>query len=288
MTTNATRVVLITGCSSGIGRATAELLLSRGHTVYATARRQSSVNELADALLRHGDRAYAARLDVTDPDTSSAVVAGILDRHGRIDALVNNAAFAQLAAVEELHLDALRRQLEVNLVGALDLIQRVLPAMRANGEGRIINVSSVVAHISTPLMGAYCASKAALNSLSESLRMELAPSGIHVVLVEPGAIATQFRANAAKTRAKSPHEGGSHYQSLYDQMLNTWRNRGERKAAGPITVARAIARAVEARRPRTRYRVTTVARLAPLLRGLIPDRLADALSLRTFGLGQQK
>ena len=287
MAGRSSRAVLITGCSSGIGRAAAELLLERGHAVYATARRDESVRELARAFGRFGDRARVGRLDLTEPDTSGTVFDDILDRYGRIDALVNNAAFGQMGAVEELSREALRRQFEVNVVGAIDLIRRVLPVMRSAGSGRIINVSSVVAHISTPFLGAYNASKAALNSLSESLRMEVARWGVRVILIEPGAIATPFRRNALRTLPAPTAAGPSAYRLQYEAMFKIWRKRAERAAVGPEVVARAIVHAVEARRPRARYRMTAIARLGPLFRPWLPDRVADALIARSFGLTDQ-
>ena len=192
------RVILITGCSSGIGRSSAEMLLERGHTVYVTARRSESVQDLSRAFERFGDRAITRRLDVTESATGVEVVADMIDRCGRIDVLVNNAAYGQMGAIEDLTAEQLRRQYEVNVIGLLDLTRRVIPEMRSAGFGRIINVSSVAAHVSAPLTGAYNSSKAALNALSGSLRMELAGSGIDTILIEPGLIATSFRENAVR------------------------------------------------------------------------------------------
>ncbi len=278
------QVVLITGCSSGIGRSAAAALLTRGHTVYATARRAESVDELREAFASFGDRTRVRRLDVTEPATSEEVLADITSREGRLDALVNNAAFGQIGAVEELTADQLRRQYEVNVIGICELTRRVIPEMRRAGKGRIINVSSVVAHVSTPLMGAYNSSQAALTALTESLRMEMVGTGIDTILIEPGVIATSFRDNAMKTRDDLAAEASSRYQAVHAAWLDRWRKR----LAGGVTPASAVAdsivHAIESPRPRTRYRITAAARFAPFVFALLPDRIADRILLRAFRL----
>lgn len=278
------RVVLITGCSSGIGRSAAEMLLSRGHCVYATARREESVAELTESLRTYGDSAIVRRLDVTLPDTSTKVIAEILETHGRIDALVNNAAFGRIAAIEELTSDELREQYEVNVFGTHDLTRRVIDPMRRADSGRIINVTSVVAHVSTPLMGAYNSSKAAVNALTESLRMELTPTGIHVVLIEPGVIKTEFRANSMRAWGDVDMFRDSRYGPIYEAWLRKWERRLKGRLTPPSAVARRIVHAIESPRPRPRYRITFAARIAPYVVALLPDRWTDRLILRSFGL----
>lgn len=284
MSVKQARVVLITGCSSGIGRVTAEWLLRRGHVVYVTARRVESVTELKETLTGFGDRAQIRRLDVTSPEMSASVIDDLIHKQGRIDALINNAAYGQSGAVEELTSEDLRRQFEVNVVGLLDLTRRVIPLMRSAGSGRIINVSSVVAHVPLPLTGAYVASKAALNSLSECLRMELRGTGIEVVLIEPGAIATAFRDNSVASLGDRLTSPDSPYHKHYQRWLQRWKKQLGEAAAPPECVARAIVRAVEARRPKTRYRITAAARFGPLVYAILPDRLADWIIVSRFGL----
>ncbi len=278
------RIVLITGCSTGIGRVTTDMLLDRGHTVYATARRPESIQQLTDELSHFGDRARIRRLDVNDSESAQAVVNEIRDEWGRIDALVNNAAYGQSGAVEELTPDEIRKQFETNIVGLLELTQRVLAAMRQSGSGRIINVSSVVAHVSLPMTGAYNASKAALNALSNSMRMELRGTGIHVILIEPGAIRSAFRENSVATVTEKAADPNSPYHKHYEAWNRKWRHQLGQKGAPPEKVARAITRAVECTKPKTRYRVTASAKLAPIAQALLSDRLIDRIILRRFGL----
>jgi len=276
------RVVLVTGCSTGIGRVTADHLLQRGHVVYPTARRPESVEELRQAFVTYGDRAVPLRLDVTDSATSDAVITKIIARNGRIDALVNNAAYGQSGAVEELDSIELRRQFETNVVGLMDLTRRALVPMRAAGAGRIINVSSVVAHVSLPLMGAYNASKAALNALSQSMRMELRGTGIDVILIEPAAIQSAFRENSFAALGPKATDGHSPYRKHYEAWQRRWKRQLGEQAAPPERVARAIVHAVESRRPKWRYRITAAAKFGPLVYAILPDRLADWIILRRF------
>ena len=276
------RVVLITGCSTGVGRVTAEHLLRRGHLVYPTARRADSVAELREAFTQFGQAAAPLRLDVNDSETGSQVIAEIVQRRGRIDAVVNNAAYGQAGAVEELEPDDLRRQFDTNVVGLLELTRQALVPMRAARFGRIVNVSSVVAHLSLPLMGAYNASKAALNALSQSMRMELRGAGIDVILVEPGAVKSAFRENAFALlggKADDPH---SPYARHYAAWHKRWKHQLGAHAAPTETVARAIAHAVESPRPRPRYRLGATAKFAPLAYTLLPDRLVDWIIMRSF------
>lgn len=275
------RVVLITGCGAGIGRVTAIQLLSRGHRVCASARRRESVDDLAKSFADAGDRGMATRLDVTEPDTFNGVIDAIIDRFGRLDVLINNAAYGQAGAVEELPVDAVRRQFDVNLFGLLELTQRALTVMRTAGAGRIVNISSVVAHVALPFMGAYNAGKAALDSMTDALRMEMRGSGIDVVLIEPGAIRTSFGdTSVAALDASMP--AGSRYAERYARWQRRWRHQLGAMAASPESVARVIVRAVEARRCRARYRVTAAARFGPLLKALLPDRVVDRLVLKMF------
>ncbi len=282
------KVVIITGCAGGIGRSTLESLLERGHTVYATARRDESVDRLAKELHRFGERCIARRLDVTKPEDRESVIADALNAHGCIDALVNNAGYGEIGAVEDLTGDALRRQFEVNVFGLHELTRRVLPSMRRARSGRIVNVSSVVAHVSTPLMAAYNASKAALNALTNSLRMELCDTGVRVVLVEPGVIRSSFRDNAAANAELHHVMTNSDYKSVYTAWLAMWEKRLAGRVTLPSAVARRIVHAVESPRPKTRYRVTTAAHIAPYAFALLPDALADRIMLRGFGIHRRR
>lgn len=270
--------VLVTGCSSGIGRATVQRLLAGGHTVYATARRPETLDE----LVRAGARSLA--LDVTDEGSMRTAVEAVEHEHGAVGALVNNAGYGAYGPVEEVDLDAVRAQFETNVFGLGRMCQLVLPGMRRAGRGRIVNISSMGGRIVFPTGGWYHASKYAVEALSDALRMEVTPFGVRVVVVEPGLIRTEFGGTASHGLAAG--EEGSAYGGLrsYADELMTAAYRS-RAAAEPAAVARVIARAVQARRPRTRYVVTTAAKVQVQTRRLLGDRVWDLVMRQTYKLG---
>ncbi|MDA8195369.1 MAG: SDR family oxidoreductase [Thermaerobacter sp.] len=240
----AQRVVLITGCSSGIGRALAARLHRAGFTVVATARRGE---DLADV-----PAATRLQLDVTSQASVDDAVAETVRRHGQIDVLVNNAGYGQRGAVEEVSNAETEAAYAVNVHGVLRMIRAVLPTMRQSGSGRIINVSSVAGKISLPLMGVYCSTKFALEALSDSLRVELGVFGIRVVVIEPGMIATRFSETAQTVSRRVLTNGDSPYAPLYQEGMNLT-NRVKGRGARPDSVARVIERAIRAPRPKARY-----------------------------------
>jgi len=263
------QVILVTGCSSGIGRATAELAASRGHRVFATARRPESIADLS----RPGTIDVLA-LDVTDGASIARAVSAVRERAGRLTALVNNAGYGQYGSVEDVTLSAWRAQYEVNVFGVVALIQAVLPALRAEGGGTIVNVSSVAGKIAIPFAAPYCSTKHALEAISDSLRVEVAPFGVRVVLVEPGPIATKFGDRARAEVGPLLHKPGP-YQGFYveaERAMDTDFQRGARPASA---VASVVVRAIEARRPKTRYAVTSMAKLGIPARRFLPDRVFD-------------
>jgi NAD(P)-dependent dehydrogenase (short-subunit alcohol dehydrogenase family) len=269
------RVILVTGCSSGIGRATAVALAARGHRVFASARNR---NDLAE--LERGDLTTLT-LDVTDPATIAAAVEAVLSRAGRIDILVNNAGYAQYGSVEEVTLDEWRAQFDVNLFGTLAVTQAVLPAMRTQRSGRIVNVSSVAGKVGIPFAAPYCASKHAIEAMSDALRVEVAPFGIQVVLVEPGPIESRFGERARSGVAPLLSRPGP-YRELYtlaERAMDVDFQRGKLPAEA---VARVIAGAIESARPRPRYTVGSLARAFIALRRVLPDRWLDAQMRRTL------
>ena len=276
------KIVLITGCSSGIGRALAELLVAKRHIVWATARREDSVSELETWAKSFGESAVVRRLDVVDATNIRAVVDELKEVHGRIDCLVNNAGFGQFGAVEEITPQQWRRQFETNVFGVVELCRAVLPTMREQRSGRIVNVSSLAAHATLPLMGAYAASKHALDAVSSSLRMEVAPFGIDVVLIEPGPVTTQFRDNVAANLGGDKAASGP-YARLYQALDDYWKGAYGRTGKTGDDVARLICKVICARRPRARYRITAPARLLPWILPFLPDRLTDATILRRMG-----
>jgi NAD(P)-dependent dehydrogenase (short-subunit alcohol dehydrogenase family) len=280
MADRVSRSVLVTGCSSGIGRATAERLVARGFTVYATARR---VEAIADLEAR-GCRVLA--LDVTDEASMQAAVGTVVDEQGAVGALVNNAGYSQSGAVEEVPMAEVRRQFETNVFGLVRMCQLVLPGMRAQRQGRIVNVSSMGANFTFPGGGFYHATKYAVEAISDALRFEVKGFGIGVVIVQPGIIRTGF-ADAATdaihgaTPAEGPYAtfnaavAGS-TQSVYE------RGPLARLGGAPETVARTIERAITARSPKIRYRVTPSARLLVGQRALMTDGMWDRMLATQF------
>jgi NAD(P)-dependent dehydrogenase (short-subunit alcohol dehydrogenase family) len=268
------RAILITGCSSGIGRATAERLARAGWPVYATARRVDSIRDLEAAGCR------ILPLDVTDERSMGAAVAAVEGTHGAVGVLVNNAGYSQSGAVEEVPIEAARKQFETNFFGAVRLCQLVLPAMRAQRKGRIVNMSSIGGRLAFPGGGMYHATKYALEAVSDVLRWEVRPFGIDVVVIEPGLIRTDFgRAAAESVEAIGAKD--SPYRDFNAAVAEETADAYKMPfATGPDTVARAVERAINARRPRTRYVVTFGAHAAVALRSLLPDRAWD-LALRT-------
>lgn len=264
------RTVLITGCSSGIGRATALAFLERGWSVYATARDPADVADLEERGCE------TAQLDVTVPDHVEAAVDRLLDEAGHIDCLVNNAGYSQTGAVEEIPASDVRYQFDVNVFGPHRLVRAVLPHMRERGRGTIITVSSTGGRVVIPGYGVYCATKHAVEGLHDALRAETAPFGIDVVLVEPGFTRSQYYETAAETLGDVA-DPESPYEPLYDR-LGTLRDRALRYVAvEPETAAGVIVAATEAERPAARYPVGLHARLILLARWL-PDRLFDRLN----------
>lgn len=264
--------ILITGCSSGIGRATAARLLRAGHRVYATARRPEVLADLAAA------GASTLPLDVTDEQSMVDAVAAVGEP---VAVLVNNAGYGEYGPVEEVALDRVRRQFETNVFGSARLAQLVLPGMRAAGRGRIVNVSSMGGRVTFPLGGYYHASKFAMEALSDVLRAEVAQFGVRVVLIEPGAISTEFNTTIERTMASESAIEAGPYGPMKAGMVRALADPLAARISGrPEHVAKAIERACTARRPRTRYVITPAARGLILTRRLGGDRLWDAVSTR--------
>lgn len=276
-TSTATRTILITGCSSGIGLASARMLKARGWRVFATARRPEDLTRLEE---EHD--LEALHLELADPNAIAACADEALSRtDGRLYAVFNNAAYSQPGAIEDITAEALRRQLEVNVIGTHDLTRRLIPAMRANGEGRIVNCSSVLGLVSAPWRGAYCASKFALEALTDALRLELAGSGIHVSLIEPGPIRTRFVENARAAAVANVDIEGSVHRERYHRMLAAL-ERGGRQTfkLEPEAVAAKLGHAVESPRPKARYYVTVPTYAGSFLKRVLPTRLLDRVAAR--------
>jgi len=261
-----TKVVLITGASSGIGRATAELFLDEEWTVYATARDTDDVADLAT----HED-CETRELDVTKPAQCKNVVDDIVETEGRLDCLVNNAGFGQLGALEDLPTRKLHRQFDVNVYGPHRLVRAALPHMREREDGTIVNVSSVSGRVSTPGMGAYSGSKFALEAMSDALRGEVDAFDIDVCLVEPGPVDTGFGDRATAELDDIESTGVyDHVYSLYEDYVLV----SGAGASDPSEVADCIVDAAVSPDPPARYPVGRAARLGALAR-FVPDRIRD-------------
>ncbi len=238
------KVVLITGCSSGIGRDLARRLAQSGYAVVATARKAEALADLPVAL--------KLPLDVTRPESVRAAVEQAVQRLGHIDVLVNNAGYAVRGAVEEVPVAQAQQMFDANVFGVMRVTQAVVPYMRQQKAGRVINISSVVGKLVTPANGVYSASKFAVEALGDALRLELAPFGIQVVLVEPGSTKTRFHETVeanAQTIFSNPN---SPYRPLYQQYEKVTASM-RRQEAGPETVSRVVQQAIEASRPKARY-----------------------------------
>ncbi|MFF3060373.1 oxidoreductase [Streptomyces sp. NPDC057909] len=271
------KTALVTGASSGIGEATALKLQELGYTVYGAARRTDRLQKLADRGIR------PLAMDVTDEDSMCSGVERITAETGRIDVLVNNAGYGSYGALEDVPLDEARYQFEVNVFGALRLTQLVLPHMRAQRSGTVVNVTSMGGKIYTPLGGWYHGTKFALEALSDCLRLEAKPFGIDVVVIEPGGIATEWGAIAADKLEKSSSSGP--YTAQATAVASSLRSEANAKRNSPPTViADAIAKAVTARRPKTRYATGFGARPLIALRRILPDRAFDTVISRAVGL----
>jgi NAD(P)-dependent dehydrogenase (short-subunit alcohol dehydrogenase family) len=271
------RPVLITGCSTGIGRATAERLAADGWNVHATARRPESIEDLRG----RGCKTHA--LDVTDERSMESAVEEV-GNDGAIGALVNNAGYSQSGAIETIPMESVRRQFETNVFGLMRMCQLVMPSMRAAGSGRIVNLSSMGGKLTFPGGGVYHATKHAVEALSDALRFEVAGFGIDVAVIEPGLIVTEFSETAAGSIADVEDHGpyAKFNSAVAKVTTNTYSGPLARFGAGPEAVAGKIAKALSAGRPSTRYTVTPSAKVMLGLRGVVTDRMWDRLMRSQF------
>jgi NAD(P)-dependent dehydrogenase (short-subunit alcohol dehydrogenase family) len=273
----ATKTALVTGASAGIGEATARRLLGLGYTVYGAARRTERLERLAAAGVR------PLTMDLTDDESVRLGVKDVIATTGRIDVLVNNAGYGSYGALEDVPLTEARRQFEVNVFGAARLSQLVLPHMRAQRGGMIVNVSSMGGKFCTPMGGWYHSSKFALEALSDCLRMEARPFGINVVVVEPGGISTEW-ARIAGEHLTSASVNGPYARQAEAMVAMLGSETVKRRSSPPSVVADAIGKAVTTRRPKTRYVTGFGARPLLLVRHIFPDRAFDALIRRVSGV----
>jgi NAD(P)-dependent dehydrogenase (short-subunit alcohol dehydrogenase family) len=273
------KAVLITGCSTGIGRATAEHLAGKGWTVYATARRPESIADLE----AKGCRTLA--LDVTDEASMAAAVQEVEAAEGAVGVLVNNAGYSQSGAVESVRLEDVRAQFETNVFGLIRMCQLALPGMRRQGWGRIVNVSSMGGKMTFPGGGIYHGTKHAVEAISDALRFEVRGFGVDVVVIEPGLIKTRFGEAAVSSIRSGTADHGAYAEfnaAVAEATAGVYDGPLAKLGGGPETVARKIEKAITRRRPRTRYPVTPSARMIMGIHTVLPDRAWDAFNASNF------
>lgn len=271
------KTALVTGASSGMGEEIARTLHKLGYTVYAAARRTDRLKQLTAIGI------HALTMDVTDDESMSSGIEKIIAETGRIDILVNNAGYGSYGAIEDVSLDEARRQFEVNVFGLGRLTQLVLPYMRAQRSGTIINISSVGGRLTNPLGGWYHASKHAVEALSDALRMETAPFGIDVVVIEPGGIRTEWPGITADHLEGTAE--GSAYASQIKAVANSMRSESTNKRQSPPSViADTVEKIVTARKPHTRYVVGFGGKPLVILRRILPDRAFDRVISAALGV----
>jgi NAD(P)-dependent dehydrogenase (short-subunit alcohol dehydrogenase family) len=272
------KAVLITGCSSGIGHATAKLLCRDGWTVYATARRPETLFDLEQG------GCHTLALDVTDDASMTAAVEAVTSAEGAVGVLINNAGYSQSGAVESVPIDQVRRQFETNVFGLIRMCQLVLPGMRNQHWGRIVNLSSMGGRLTFPGGGIYHATKYAVEATSDALRFEVRGFGVEVIVIEPGLIVTNFGEAAAGSIAPGEDDGpyAEFNRAVAQKTQDAYKGPMAKLGAGPDKVAETIAAALKAERPKPRYAVTPSAHLMINQRRVMPDRLWDRVMRTQF------
>lgn len=270
------KVILITGCSSGIGFDAALALKQRGHKVIASCRKKEDEQKLMALGVE------AVLLDVSSSSSIHLAFAEVLSKtEGRLDVLINNAGYGQAGALEDITRDVIRRQFETNVFGLLELSNLAIPVMRQQGQGRIINFSSILGVISLPFRGAYNASKYAVEGLSDTLRLELKSSGIDVITIEPGPIESRFRDNCIDGSLSAIDMENSHFSKHYSAMLLTYKQSASNAmfTKKPAAVIKKLIHAIEAKNPRAKYPVTVPAHAFIFLKRILSTKTLDKLLL---------
>jgi len=282
------KTVLITGGTDGLGRAAALLLARRGYDVFAAGRSSAKRQELDRLAHEEKIPIRTLEMDVCDNLSVEIGVEFVLEKGGAIDVLINNAGVGYMAVVEELRLEDLRKQFETNLFGVLRVTQAVLPHMRARRSGRVLMVSSVAGLVSPPTYGAYSSSKHALEGLTNSLRLEMYPFGLEVILIEPGYIVTNFQ-QTAKELAQPYVEraNSSPYAKIYSAASAGASKGRQASRTTPEDCARVMLQAIEATHPKARYPVAPLAKWTSLARRVLPDTLLDSFLRRRFGITRE-
>jgi short-subunit dehydrogenase len=267
---NIKKVILVTGASAGMGKEFAKHLLQDGHIVYGAARRLDKMEDIKKLGIK------VLEMDVTNDAAMVKGIDTIIKQEGRIDVLINNAGFGSYGAIEDVSIDEAKYQLDVNVFGAARLAQLVIPHMRDQHFGKIINISSIGGKITTPFGGWYHASKFALEALSDSMRNEVEQFGIDVVVIEPGGVKSEWGNIAMDNLIKT--SGDSVYGSLAKKIVNTLKA-ADNKLADPIVIVKLVQEAIGAKKPKTRYSGGYMAKLALFMRKILPDRTFDKVML---------
>jgi NAD(P)-dependent dehydrogenase (short-subunit alcohol dehydrogenase family) len=271
------KVVFITGASSGIGRATAQLLAKHNYTVYGAARRIDRLKELEPQGIK------PLVMDVTDETSVSNAVNEVIKNEDRIDVLINNAGYGEYGAVEDVSIENAKKQLDVNLFGLVRITQLIIPHMRKQKSGKIVNVTSIGGKMATPMGGWYHASKFAVEGLSDSLRLEVRQFGIDVIIIEPGGIKTEWAGIANDTMMKaSGHSAYSHFAAAAPFAEAAAKATSDDKAPEPVVIAALIKKAIEARKPKARYVKGFMAKPILFAKKLLSDAMFDKVILSQF------
>lgn len=262
------KVALITGASAGMGKETSKLLAHNGYTVYGAARRVAQMQDLKNQGVK------VLSMDVSDDVSMSKGVEEIIKNEGRIDVLINNAGFGSYGAVEDVAIDDAKYQLQVNVFGLARLIQLVLPYMRKQSFGKIVNVTSIGGKMAAPMGGWYHASKFAVEGLSDSLRLEVKPFGVDVILVEPGGVKTEWQGIAMDSMLKV--SGQTDYQDMANKALSVGRN-GQKNYAEPSVIAELILKAITAKNPKARYSAGYMSGIILFMKKYLSDGMFDKI-----------
>ncbi|WP_133135346.1 SDR family NAD(P)-dependent oxidoreductase [Legionella rowbothamii] len=273
------KTILITGCSSGIGLDAVQALQKRGYHVIASCRKKEDQQHLIVLGLE------TVLLDVNDSDSIKTAFAEVLTKTGgRLDVLINNAGYGQVGALEDISRETLRQQFETNVFGLMELSALAIPVMRQQGQGRIINISSILGIISMPFRGAYNASKYAVEGISDTLRLELKSSGINVITIEPGPIESRFRDNCVESTLTTLHLDKSHFNTQYTKLIESHKQKGSNSffTKTPAAVIDKLIHAIESKRPRAKYPVTFPAHFMIFLKRILSTKMLDRFLLRAF------
>jgi len=274
------KIVLITGASSGIGKSTAKHLAANGYTVYGAARRTGLMNELKNAGIK------LLEMDVTDEQSVKTGIDTIIRSHGKIDILINNAGFGSYGALEEVSITDAKYQMEVNVFGAMNVTKMALPFMIENNYGKIVNISSIGGKVASPLGGWYHASKFAMEALSDSLRNEVRDFGVDVIVIEPGGIKTEWGGIAADNLLKVSGDG--RYAEMAHKFADTLRVVDSKFGMDPIVIAQLIEKALTASQPEARYAAGFMAEEVLEMRKHMSDRELDKVLTNRFEINQKQ